>query len=143
MDSGVIGSKLVKMSETKKITEGTMTDTTPKAICATINPGICGFPCVIKAEKMDARMAALEITGSDCEQIKKLSERLTRILLNDLFAPISRNPVYTLTEKSGCHLACPVPVAVIKAAEVAFGLALPSDVQIRFDPCEGQKADAG
>jgi hypothetical protein len=85
---------------------------------------------------MDSRLVALEITGSDCEQVKKLSQRLTRILLNDLYAPISRNPVYTLTEKSACHLSCPIPVAVIKAAEVAFGLALPREVQIRFDPCE-------
>ena len=116
-----------------------MADMTPKDACVTVDPGICGFPCVIKAGKMDARTVALEISGSDCRQIKKLSERLTRISLKDVFAPISRNPVYMLTEKSGCHLSCPVPVAVIKTAEVAFGLALPREVQIRFVPCEAQK----
>ena len=120
-----------------------MTDTTPKDVCVTVNPGICGFPCIIKAGKMDSRMVALEISGSDCGQIKKLSERLARLSLKDIFAPISRNPVYALTEKSGCHLSCPVPMAVIKAAEVAFGLALPREVQIRFVSCEEQKADAG
>lgn len=114
-----------------------MADTTPKAVCVTVNPGICGFPCAIKAGKVESRMVALEITGSDCKQIKKLSEGLTRISLDDMFAPISRNPVYTLAEKSGCHLSCPVTIAVIKAAEAAFGLALPRDVQIQFDPCDG------
>ena len=74
-----------------------MTDKTPKAVCVTVDPGICGFPCVIKAGKMDSKSVALEIRGSDCRQIKKLSERLTRIVLKDLFAPISRNPVYALT----------------------------------------------
>lgn len=120
-----------------------MADTVPKDVCVTVNPGICGFPCVIKAEKMDSRMVALEISGSDCGQIKNLSERLGRISLKDIFAPISRNPVFTLTEKSGCHLSCPVPVAVIKAAEVAFGLALPREVHIRFVPCEVQETEAG
>jgi hypothetical protein len=118
-----------------------MADTTPKDVCMTVDPGICGFPCVIKAGKMDARMVALEISGSDCGQIKKLSERLTRISLKDIFAPISRNPVYALTEQSGCHPSCPVPVAVIKAAEVALGMALPREVHIRFVPCKEEKME--
>jgi hypothetical protein len=118
-----------------------MADTSPKDVCVRVDPGICGFPCVIKAGKMDARTVALEISGSDCRQIKKLSERLARISLKDLFTPISRNPVYTVTEKSGCHLSCPVPVAVIKAAEVALGMALPKEVHIRFEPCKEQKVD--
>jgi len=113
-----------------------MADTTPKNVCVTVNPGICGFPCVIKAAKMDSRKVAMEIKGTDCGQIRQLSERLSRILLKDVLAPISRNPVYALAEKSGCHPSCPVPMAVIKAAEVAFGLALPREIQIRFVPCD-------
>ena len=118
-----------------------MADTSPKDVCVTVDPGVCGFPCVIKAGRMGARMVALEISGSDCGQIKKLSERLARISLKDIFAPISRNPVYALTEKSGCHLSCPVPMAVIKAAEVAFGMALPKEVHIKFVPCEEETID--
>ena len=119
-----------------------MADLSSKDVCVTVDPGICGFPCVLKARKMGAQMVALEISGSDCGQIKKLSERLARISLKDIFAPISRNPVYALTEKSGCHLSCPVPVAVIKAAEVAFEMALPREVHIRFVACEEKKVDA-
>lgn len=118
-----------------------MADTCPKDVCVMVDPGICGFPCVVKAGKMGQQMVALEISGSDCGQIKKLSERLTRISLNDLFAPISQNPVYASTEKSRCHLSCPIPVAVIKAAEVAFGMALPREVHIRFEPCNEEKVD--
>jgi hypothetical protein len=81
-------------------------------------------------------MVALEISGSDCKQIQHLSERLAEISLRDIFAPISRNPVYISAEKSGCHLSCAVPVAVIKAAEVALAMALPSAVRIKFAPCQ-------
>jgi hypothetical protein len=134
---------LAKRSDTIEMIEETMADTTPKEVCVTVDPGICGFPCVIKAEKMDSQAVAMKIKGSGCEQIKKLSEHLPRILLKELFAPIRRNPVYLLSEKSSCHLSCPVPVAVIKAAEAALGLALPRNVRIRFVPCEEQTADSG
>ena len=80
-------------------------------------------------------MVALEITESNCKQIQKLSERLAEISLRDIFAPISRNPVYISAEKSGCHLSCVVPVAVIKAAEVALEMALPREVCIKFELC--------
>lgn len=119
-----------------------MADKKRKEVCVTAEPGICGFPCIIKAHKMDARMVALEIAESDCDQIKRLSERVSEISLKDLFAPISRNPVYVSAEKSGCHLSCVVPVAVIKAAEVAMEMALPREAHIRFKPCKDEKADA-
>lgn len=88
---------------------------------------------------MDARTVSLEILGSDCQQIQKLSERLNKISLKELFTPISRNPVYSAVEKSGCHLSCAIPTAVFKAAEVAMEMALPRDVSIRFEPCKGEK----
>lgn len=101
----------------------------------TVDPGICGFPCVIKARKTGAREVSLEISGSDCEQIKRMAERLTTLSIKELFTPLRRNPVYVSAEKSGCHLPCTIPVAVIKAAEVALELALPQDVHIKFESC--------
>jgi hypothetical protein len=114
---------------------GEMNDT----VCVKVDPGICGFPCLINAGKVDSRMIAVEISGSDCGQIKTLSERLTRLSLEDLFAPIHRNPVYALAEKAGCHPSCAVPIAVIKAAEAACRIALPRDVHIRFVSCDEEK----
>jgi hypothetical protein len=124
--------------ESSKHWRARMADKNTETVCVAVEPGICGFPCIINAEKMGSRMVALHISGSDCRQIKNLSERLARISLEDLFAPISRNPVYALAEEAGCHLSCPVPVAVIKAAEVAYGTALPRNVQIRFIPCKNE-----
>ena len=113
-----------------------MTSQKSKWVCVRVEPGICGFPCVIKASKTGARSVSLKISGSDCEQIKKLAERLATLTLKELFLPISRNPVYAAAEASGCHLPCAIPVAVIKAAEVAMELALPKDVHIHFEACE-------
>ena len=107
----------------------------PKWVCVTVDPGICGFPCVIKARKTGDREVSLKISGSDCEQIQTLAERLTILSIKELFTPLSRNPVYISTEKSGCHLSCAIPVAVIKAAEVALDLALPQDAHIKFETC--------
>jgi hypothetical protein len=109
---------------------------TIKDTCVTVEPGICGFPCLIRAGKLDARTVSLEILGSDCQQIQKLSERLNKISLKELFTPISRNPVYSAVEKSGCHLSCAIPTAIFKAAEVAMDMALPRDVCIKFEACD-------
>jgi hypothetical protein len=101
----------------------------------TVDPGICGFPCVVKARKVEARKVELEISDSECDEIKRMAGRLTTLSIKELFTPLSRNPVYAAAEKSGCHLPCIIPVAVIKAAEVALDLALPRDVHIKFETC--------
>lgn len=101
-------------------------------VCVRVDPGICGFKCSVCAQKIEARTAALFIEGSECEQIMRLSETITKIGLRELFLPMTKNPVFISAEKAGCHPSCPVPTAVIKAAEVALGLALKRDVTIQF-----------
>ena len=107
-----------------------------KDACVTVEPGICGFACVVRAKKLDERSVSLEILNSDCQQIKNLSERLNKLSLKELFTPISQNPVYIAVEKSGCHLSCAIPTAIFKAAEVAMDMALPRDVCIKFEACD-------
>ena len=99
----------------------------------TVEPGICGFPCVIEARKEDSRTVSIKIFGSECNQIKKLSKRLDRMTLQELFMPVTRNPAFLLAQKSGCHASCVVPVAVLKTVEVAMEMALPRNVTINFD----------
>ena len=111
-------------------------------MCVTVDPGICGFACVIKARKTGARQVSLDIAGSDCEQIQRIAEHLETLSIKELFAPLSRNPVYIAVEKSGCHLSCAIPVAIIKAAEVALALALPRDVHIQFEACQERNPNA-
>ena len=107
--------------------------------CAAVNAGICGFTCRIKAWKVDKKTVGLEISESECQQIQDYSELIRQLTLNEVFVPATRNPVYLAAEQSGCHASCPVPVAVLKAAEVTMEMALPRDASIRFEPCKGEE----
>ena len=104
--------------------------------CASVNAGICGFTCRIKAWKIDKRTVGLEISESECQQIQDFTELLGQLSLNEIFMPITRNPVYLAAEQAGCHPSCPIPAAVLKTAEVAMQMALPRDASIRFVPCK-------
>ena len=97
-----------------------------------VDPGICGFTCSINAYKDGKHTVRFEIQ-SDCDQIQNLARDLGKISMKDLFLPLSRNPIFLSAEKSQCHLACPVPCSMFKAAEVALGLALPKRVMITFE----------
>jgi len=111
----------------------------PKDTCAFVNPGICGFTCRIKAWKIDKRTVGLEISESECQQIQQLAELMSKLTLNEVFMPVTRNPVYLAAEQSGCHASCPIPVAILKATEVAMEMALARDASIRFEPCKGKE----
>jgi hypothetical protein len=102
-----------------------------RSIKVEVDPGVCGFKCTIKAVKEDVRTVVVTIYGSECRQVQKLSAYLTHMNLSELFLPISRNPVYLAAEKSGCHASCVIPVAVLKAVEVAMEMAVARDVQIK------------
>jgi hypothetical protein len=103
--------------------------------CVSVNAGICGFTCRIKTWKIDNSAIGLEINDSEWQKIRQFSERLSQLTLQDIFAPVTRNPVYLAAEQSGCHPSCPAPAAVLKAAEVAMEVALSRDASIRFEPC--------
>jgi hypothetical protein len=63
-----------------------------------LDPGVCGFQCMIRAKSLEGRKVCIEITGSECPSVKQLTALLGDLLLRDLFAPISRNPVFLLAE---------------------------------------------
>ncbi len=98
---------------------------------AEIHSGVCGFNTVVEAN-MDGDKVNLAIT-SDCNAIQRLAQQLTEV---SPFQEISarRNVPQTLQMgmKYCTHSACPVPVGIIKAVEVAAGLALPADVTIKI-----------
>jgi hypothetical protein len=115
--------------------EKTKTAKQQNDICVTVDPGICGFPCRITARKLNNRMVLLTVFESECKQIQRLSKRLNKISMPELFAPMTRNPVYLAAQYSGCHPSCVIPAAVLKAAEAAMEMALPRDVHIQISPC--------
>jgi hypothetical protein len=107
--------------------------------CIAVDPGVCGFTCVIRARQEDRRSVSVEIAESECQQIKKLAGRLETISLRELFMPLTLNPVYKAAQACGCHASCAIPSAVLKAAEVAMGMALARPVRFSFD---GDKEDS-
>jgi len=103
-----------------------------EAVRLEVDPGICAFTCLIYAFKDEKYTVRFEIQ-SDCDQIQNLAKDLGKVGMKDLFLPMSRNPIFKSAEKSQCHLACPIPCSLVKAAEVALGLALPKKVRITFE----------
>ncbi len=101
-------------------------------VTVSVNPGICGFVCQVKATRKSRRVATIEIIGSECKMINKLGENLTKISVTDIFTPHTKNLIFRSSEQAQCHLCCPVPSAIIKAAEVVLELALPQNVIIEF-----------
>ena len=96
-----------------------------------VDPGICSFQCEVEVKKEERRKVAVNIY-SECPQLKKLNGMLDSLDFRDIFMPPKRNIIFTLSEKAGCHASCPVPLAVLKCAEVEMGLALPRDVIMNF-----------
>jgi len=103
-----------------------------EGVVVNVDPGICGFDCKVKAERSGKKSAKIEILGSDCTLIQKLSSTVKDITVKDLFVPHTKNIIFMAAEQAGCHLACPVPVAIVKASEVALELAVQKDVVLSF-----------
>ncbi|MCG2774313.1 MAG: hypothetical protein L6406_01425 [Desulfobacterales bacterium] len=109
-------------------------------IRVTAEPGVCGFSCIIEAQKKASDLVSIKITGSECKQIQRLSRNIREMNLRELFTPLTQNPVYTFAKKAGCHASCPIPMAILKAVEVAMDMAIPRDVLIRFESSSGEKS---
>ena len=107
-----------------------------ESISISVEPGVCGFSCRVEARRRDKQRAVILITGSECELIRKLAGNLTEVTVNDIFTPHSANPVYKAAQLAGCHLTCPVPIAILKAAEVVLELALPHNASLNFEQHE-------
>ena len=97
---------------------------------AEIQAGVCGFTTQAKAEQGENHQVHLQIT-SGCPDIQELADDLQEV---NAFQEISfRKGVPSILQKSHLHCShasCPVPAGIIKAVEVAAGLALPRDVTI-------------
>ena len=100
---------------------------------AHINAGICGFGTTVETTANPGYKVSVNI-DSECPAIRALAENLTEV---DALGEISFKRGLPQTLQKGSeyctHAACPVPVGVLKAIEVAAGLALPKDVTIKVE----------
>lgn len=95
----------------------------------TVESGVCNFRTEIKAEAWDFTHCHLEIE-TNCPNIKKIASRLDGDL--NPFDEISfkKSHLHSLFVEYSPHAACPVLSGMVKAIEVAAGLALPKDAHI-------------
>ena len=98
-----------------------------------IDAGICGFKTLVETTANPGYKVSIDIE-SDCPAIMELAENLTEV---DALGEISFKRAMPETIQKGIdyctHAACPVPVGIVKAVEVAAGLALPKDVSITVE----------
>jgi hypothetical protein len=99
---------------------------------AEIHPGACGFITVVKAAAIGSHKVALSIESA-CPHVKKLAESLDVV---DAYKEMSCRHGATSIIAAGLqhctHAACPVSSGIVKAVEVAAGLALACDVAIHI-----------
>jgi hypothetical protein len=93
-------------------------------------PGICSLKTELTLTADEDQMVTVRI-DSACPHIAAMQDELKELDgYGECFARYSSSTVFGVAEKHCRHLACPVPVAIIKGMEVACGLALPKDVAI-------------
>lgn len=101
-----------------------------------VNSGICGFNTTIKVESQDMQNAVIHME-SECGNIKKMSSKLKEVDgFKECFSKVGECECFKIGRECSIHAACPVPTAIIKGIEVACGLALPKDVDMKIEKNE-------
>jgi hypothetical protein len=97
-----------------------------------VDPGICGFMATIEVAALSDRAARVTVT-SECEKAVGAGELLNEI---DWFSILRKQgegySAYRDAMLDMKHVACPVPVAILKAVEAELGFALPKDVSFQI-----------
>ncbi len=98
-----------------------------------VDAGVCRFHTTVWAYTDDQGNILYEIE-SDCPHASKIQANIPRdITPLDIFKmPFSENPIYEYCGRILPHSACPVPSALIKAAEAAAGFGLKRGVSMVF-----------
>ena len=97
-------------------------------VAVKVNPGVCGLNTTIKAESEDMEVVRIDI-DSQCPHITAMGDLIKELDgYTECFAKLGSGDIYKAANQKCKHAACPVPSAMVKAVEVACGLALPADV---------------
>ncbi len=93
-----------------------------------VDAGACGFTVEIEALTEDSQHVKLDIR-TDCPNFPQFIEQIREVDAFQEIEPDTKSgKVLSLWPKYLHCAACPVPSGIIKAVEVAAGLALPKDV---------------
>ena len=93
-----------------------------------VDAGVCGHTATVRAAKTTGYSVRVELE-SDCPHVQKIAvEPIEVDALRQIGLRGGLPPLLESAYACCAHAACPVPSALIKAVEVAAGLALPGDV---------------
>ena len=99
----------------------------------TVTPGNCNFTARIEAAA-DAEGNVRVTVTSDCPRVREFAAAISALSATCAAGrKCAEFFVFEPAARANLHPACPIPVAVLKALEVAAGLALPQDVLIHFE----------
>lgn len=97
-----------------------------------VEPGICGLSATVDAQRTGQTEVQITIE-SDCEKVMALDSHLDKVSLVDVLGkPLNRSAVYEKAGRCELHGSCPIPCAVMKAAEAELQLALKKSITITF-----------
>lgn len=101
-----------------------------------VDAGVCGFTTQIVADSPDMQTVHLDIK-SGCADVQKIADALKEINgMQEAFGKIGTTKAYEIAAQYCRHAACPVPMAIVKTAEAASGLALPKNVSVSIEKVE-------
>jgi hypothetical protein len=94
--------------------------------------GVCGHTATITATRTSGHIVRVSLV-STCPHVQKIGPEMNEV---DALRQIGLRgglPSVLETAYGHCaHAACPVPSGLVKAIEVAAGLALPANVEMRI-----------
>jgi len=96
-----------------------------------INPGNCGFSVDVTVNRKKDGKAAISI-DTECEMVLNMLDDISLLDTRAAFTGYLNNPVYRSAAMHLKHVACPVPMGILKALEVEMGLCVPEEVSIKF-----------
>ena len=101
-----------------------------------IDAGVCGLATTVRAVKTEGYNVRVAIESA-CPHVQKIAAEVQEVDAVRQIGLRGGLPPVLQTAYSHCiHAACPVPSGLVKAIEVAAGLALPKDVAMRVSKGE-------
>ena len=103
-------------------------------VIAEVSPGACGLVSRIKASSPDGMKVVLEIESA-CPRVQAYAAQAQPLdAYQELLSkPLAQTLPVLLAAEHSLHTTCLIPLAVLKAAEAAAGLALPQTSSVQLE----------
>ncbi len=98
-----------------------------------VDCGICGYHALVEVSGESKTHVRVSVQ-TECEMLSDAVVQVDGAEWREALSPRSPNSVHAVMFQVIKHAGCPVPTAVAKAIEVEVGVALPQDVNNRFQP---------